>query len=124
MNKTSKLVKLGIWLLATFLFCILLANFHKGFSLSPRQSTYTHQEIISELVKADIVYLGETHDSLKDHEIQLEIIQALYQQNSKIAIALEMFQRPYQEALDRYIAKEISEIELREQTGIRTTLGF
>ncbi|MGK7876476.1 MAG: ChaN family lipoprotein [Xenococcaceae cyanobacterium] len=121
--KISKLAQVCAWLLGTVFLCTLIAYLQKGLSLPPQQS-YSHPEIISELVQANIVYLGETHDSLEDHEAQLEIIQGLYQQNSQVAIALEMFQRPYQQVLDQYLAGQISEAELREQTEYDQRWGF
>lgn len=84
----------------------------------------SHEEIIQELRPADIVYLGEVHNRPQDHQAQLEILQALYNNNSQIAIALEMFQRPFQEAIDRYLAGEITEAQLREQTEYDQRWGF
>lgn len=94
--------------------------------------------ILDELVKADVVYLGETHNNRDDHKAQLEIIQALYQRNPKIAIAMEMFQRPYQSIIDRYLAGNngldngldnglkpiVTEAELIEQTEYEKRWGF
>jgi len=72
----------------------------------------------------DVVYLGEQHDSEADHAAQLEIIQALYAENPDIAIALEMFQRPFQPVIDRYLTGEISEAELVAQTEYERRWGF
>ncbi|MCP2726975.1 ChaN family lipoprotein [Limnofasciculus baicalensis] len=80
--------------------------------------------ILDELVKADVVYLGETHNNPDDHKAQLEILQALHQRNPKIAIAMEMFQRPYQSIIDRYLAGELTEAELIEQTEYEKRWGF
>jgi len=68
------------------------------------------------LVKARVVYLGETHDRIEDHQAQLVIIREMQRQNPKIAIALEMFQRPFQSVLDQYVAGKLTEEELIEQT--------
>lgn len=92
--------------------------------LSPKQVTASHQDILAQLIEADIVYLGETHDSPEDHRSQLEIIQALHQHKGKIAIAMEMFQRPFQTVLDRYLAGEMTEAELQEQTEYDQRWGF
>ncbi len=73
---------------------------------------------------ADVVYLGERHDSIADHAAQLEIIEALYAENPDMAIALEMFQRPFQPVIDRYLAGEISEEELVVQTEYLERWGF
>lgn len=76
------------------------------------------------LVAADVVYLGERHDSTADHEAQIALIEALYAENANLAIAMEMFQRPFQPVLDSYLAGDISEAELIEQTEYETRWGF
>ena len=81
-------------------------------------------EEFSSFVEADVVYLGERHDSEADHAAQLEIIEAIYAANPDIAIALEMFQRPFQPVIDRYLAGEISEAELVAQTEYEERWGF
>ncbi|MBD2580630.1 ChaN family lipoprotein [Oscillatoria sp. FACHB-1406] len=82
------------------------------------------RKILSELIQTNIIYLGETHDNPEDHQKQLQILQALHQHQSKIAIALEMFQRPFQTAIDRYLAGEITEAELRQQTEYDDRWGY
>ncbi|MBV8884224.1 MAG: ChaN family lipoprotein [Chroococcidiopsidaceae cyanobacterium CP_BM_RX_35] len=47
------------------------------------------------LVQADVIYLGENHNRAADHQAELEIIRELHQRHPKIAITMEMFQRPY-----------------------------
>ncbi len=76
------------------------------------------------LQSADVVYLGERHDSTADHAAQLEIIEGLYAENPDMAIGLEMFQRPFQPVIDRYLAGEISEEELVIQTEYLERWGF
>ena len=86
------------------------------------------QEIIDidRLESNDVIYLGENHNNTEDHARQLEIIEQLEQDtnNAQLAIALEMFQRPFQPILNRYVAREISEAELRKQTEYDTRWGF
>jgi uncharacterized iron-regulated protein len=79
---------------------------------------------LSALQAADVVYLGERHDSVADHAAQLAIIEALYAENPDMAIALEMFQRPFQPVLDQYLAGAITEAELVEQTEYEQRWGF
>jgi len=75
-------------------------------------------------LSADVVYLGETHDRAADHLAQLQIIEALHGERPDMAIALEMFQRPFQPVIDRYLAGEISEADLIEQTEYEQRWGF
>ncbi|MBW4551458.1 MAG: ChaN family lipoprotein [Aphanocapsa sp. GSE-SYN-MK-11-07L] len=88
------------------------------------QQVYQRQTLLKTLAKTQVIYLGETHDSLQDHQAQLEIIQALYQQNPKLAIALEMFQRPFQPILDRYVAGQLTEVEFQQQSEYEQRWGF
>lgn len=83
----------------------------------------THRDILQAITTAQVVYLGETHDDPADHTAQLEIVQALAQSN-EIAIALEMFQRPFQPVLDAYLAGTLTEAELIAQSEYNTRWGF
>ncbi|HEY9807747.1 MAG TPA: ChaN family lipoprotein [Halomicronema sp.] len=91
---------------------------------SPSQQIYTRDQFFPILEKANVVYLGETHDSEADHKAQLQIIQQLHSKNPKIAIAMEMFQRPFQEVIDDYLAGKITEIEFFEKSEYNKRWGF
>jgi uncharacterized iron-regulated protein len=82
------------------------------------------QEVIQDLAQANVVYLGETHDSPADHKAQLDIIQQLYQKDPKLAIGMEMFQRPYQPFIDRYLQGKLSEEELQKESEYEKRWGF
>ena len=113
--KTTKLIKLCALSLSIFLLCSSAATAQTTANPQPGQ-TYTNQEILQQLVKAKVVYLGETHDSAEDHQAQLAILREMQRQNRKIAIAMEMFQRPFQSAIDNYLAGKLTEEQLVEQT--------
>ena len=84
----------------------------------------SQSEILSALSAAQVVYLAEIHTSEADHAAQLQIIQSLHETQGDIAIGMEMFQRPFQPVLDAYLAGEISEAELVEQSEYETRWGF
>lgn len=111
------------WSLFIFLLCALPA-YSQTISSPQTQQSYTAPEVLQQLAKANVIYLGETHDSPEDHQAQLEIIQELYRRNQKVAIAMEMFQRPYQDVLDRYLAGKITETQLIEQSEYEKRWGF
>ncbi|MEG4393412.1 ChaN family lipoprotein [Microcoleus sp. BROC3] len=113
--KTTKLIKLCALSIGIFLLCSSAAAASTTANPQPAQ-TYTNQEILQQLVKAKVVYLGETHDSAEDHQAQLKIVREMQRQNRKIAIAMEMFQRPFQSAIDNYLAGKLTEQQLIEQT--------
>jgi uncharacterized iron-regulated protein len=80
--------------------------------------------LVPALATADVIYLGEIHDRPADHAAQLALLQALHAQNPHLAIALEMFQQPYQSALDAYSAGDIGLTELRQRSEYDTRWGY
>lgn len=80
--------------------------------------------VLQDLQQAQVVYLGETHDHAADHQAQLTIIQSLHQPHRNLAIALEIFQRPFQPVIDDYLAGKITEAELVEKTEYQQRWGF
>jgi len=83
-----------------------------------------YSQALQQLAKAKVVYLGENHDNAKDHQLQLEIIEQLQKKNSKLAIALEMFQRPYQGVVNDYLAGKIDEQELLSKSEYQKRWGY
>lgn len=72
--------------------------------------------IFPDLVKQRVVFIGEQHTNFSNHLNQLKIIKAMVEAGKKVAVGMEMFQEPYQNYLDRYIAGEISEKEMLKKT--------
>jgi aminopeptidase N len=68
-------------------------------------------DIIQTVIDKPIIFVGERHTNYEDHKVQLEIIMELFQRQKKFAIGMEMFQRPFQKALDDYLSGAISERE-------------
>jgi len=59
---------------------------------------------------ARIVYVGETHTNLKDHEVELEILQGMWERfPGQVVVAMEMFQRPSQDQLNQWSRGELDE---------------
>ena len=71
--------------------------------------------IIEELSGDRFVYVGESHDSLAMHDIQLQVVQALHAKSPDIAVGLEMLPFETQPVLDRWSQGLLSRDEfLRE----------
>jgi uncharacterized iron-regulated protein len=68
-------------------------------------------EIINAVINKPIVFVGERHTNYEDHKVQLEVIMELFQRDKKFAVGMEMFQKPFQKALDDYLSGVISERE-------------
>jgi uncharacterized iron-regulated protein len=88
------------------------------------QTPYDPHQLLPILAKADVVYLGETHDRAADHKAQLAIIQALHRLHPRLVIGMEMFQRPYQSVLNRYMVGELDEAQLQTLTQYQRRWGF
>jgi aminopeptidase N len=71
-----------------------------------------------------IVYLGEYHDRFSHHAVQLQIIKELHRRNGKLAIGMEMFQRPFQATLDEYLNGGIDEREFLKRSEYFKRWGF
>lgn len=69
-------------------------------------------EIIKDIVKSKVVFIGEKHTQFSSHLNQLKIIKAMYKKNKNLAIGMEMFQKPFQKYLDDFIAGKITEKEM------------
>lgn len=66
-------------------------------------------EIIS---GARLIAIGETHDNIHAHEVELAVIRDLARRHpGGIAIGMEMFREPQQETLDRWVRGELTELE-------------
>lgn len=64
---------------------------------------------IPDLQSARVVLIGETHDRRRHHEIQLEIVKALHDAGTYLAVGLEMFRWSDQKTLDRWDTGSIGE---------------
>ncbi len=73
-----------------------------------------------QLGQARAVCIGEDHSNPHHHWAQLEVVRQLAQRkpaNQRLALGLEMVQRPFQGVLDDYAAKRIDAGALRTRTG-------
>ena len=74
------------------------------------------QVLFDQAARNQVIFVGETHDNPASHLLQLEILQALEQQNpGKVSLAMEMFSPPQQAVLDRWVAGELSEKDFLKQ---------
>ena len=72
--------------------------------------------LLKDIAKNRVVFVGESHTEFSSHLNQLKIIKAMYKNNPKLSIGMEMFQKPFQKYLDAFIAGEIDEKEMVTKT--------
>jgi aminopeptidase N len=73
-------------------------------------------DVVDRTAEKKIIYVGEIHNRFEDHRAEFDIIRALHKKNSKIAIGMEMFQKPFQQVLNDYIAGKIDEREFLKKS--------
>ena len=73
-------------------------------------ATYAWEAFLDELAKADVVFLGETHNDETTHRVELAVYEGmLARREGSVTLALEMFERDVQALLDAYVAGEVDE---------------
>jgi len=80
-------------------------------------------QLLDKLDMTRIIFVGETHDQIEHHQIQLRILQGLLERGKNIVIAMEMFERSQQPILDRWSQGLLTEEEFLKETQWETTWG-
>ncbi len=96
-----------------------IANTQSGIKLfeqiPPRavkpSNTQSLDNIVAGLEGTRVLLMGEQHDRFEHHLNQLQLIKKIKEAGHQVAIGMEMFQQPYQQALDDYLAGKITESE-------------
>jgi uncharacterized iron-regulated protein len=73
--------------------------------------------------KADVVYVGETHDDPADHRRELDLVRGLVKRKIKFAIGWEMFDVSQQETMDAWASHAISLDEMLAKTEFQKHWG-
>ena len=74
---------------------------------------------------SDMVYVGESHDQIKDHMAQLKALKLLYlTKEDKIAVGFEMLNFTLQPILDDYAEGKITETDFLEKANWKKEWGF
>jgi len=82
-------------------------------------------ELINQLEKKDLVFIGERHDNPEHHLVQVQILQALMSRHDRpLTLAMEFFQTSQQPILDQYMEGSLSEEVFLKDVGWRKGWGF
>jgi uncharacterized iron-regulated protein len=82
------------------------------------------ERMIDEMMTARIVHVGETHNSMPMHEIEFQVIRALYARDRHLAIGLEMVPATLQEVLNKWTAGILTKDEFLRQIRWYVTWNF
>lgn len=99
---------------------------HKdGLWLIPETKDFaTTAELVATTHDQQVILLGEQHDIAEHHRWQLQTVAALSAQYSDMVLGFEMFPRRVQNALDEWVAGELSENEFLEQSDWKKVWGY
>jgi uncharacterized iron-regulated protein len=80
--------------------------------------------VFDELLRTRVVYVSEQHNNPHHHAAQLSVIAGLYSRDHSVAIGMEMFKRPFQDALDEYVDGKIDDEQLIEKSEWDDRWGY
>lgn len=76
---------------------------------APERLEVSVDEAADALADADVVFLGEIHDSAEGHEAQLELTRAIAERRGGLVLSMEMLERDAQPRLDLFLGGAIDE---------------
>jgi len=81
----------------------------------PTGLTVSVEQMIDTISGSRVIYVGETHDNLEAHRVQLEIIRRLQEKfPGQISVGMEMFRRSAQDDLNQWHLGSLGEKQFRK----------
>jgi len=90
----------------------------------PEGNQITFKELLNDLNTTRVIFLGESHDQIEHHQIQVRLLQNLIEKGKDVVIAMEMFERSQQPILDRWSQGLLAEEEFLKEVQWETTWGM
>src|SRR5262245_27034684 len=80
--------------------------------VSARKQFADFEVMLADLAKADVVIIGEQHDDVNSHRLELALLEGLaLRHEENVALSLEMFDRDVQETLDHFLMGHVAEAD-------------
>jgi len=90
----------------------------------PEGDQITFVQLLDDLTRTKVIFVGESHDQIEQHQIQVKMIQALVARGKDVVVAMEMFERSQQPILDRWSQGLLTEEEFLKEVQWETTWGM
>jgi uncharacterized iron-regulated protein len=75
-----------------------------------QRKTFTDFEsMLADLVRADVIFVGEQHDDPNTHALEVAVLEGLLRRHAAVGVGMEMFERDVQAAIDQYLRGASSE---------------
>jgi uncharacterized iron-regulated protein len=82
----------------------------------PEGEKRSFSQLLEELDGPRVIFVGESHDQIEHHRIQVSLLQGFVAQGKEIAIGMEMFEKSHQPILDRWSQGFMAEDEFLKET--------
>jgi aminopeptidase N len=82
------------------------------------------EQLIHQISSKELVFVGEEHENPDHHLIEIQILQALADASVRFTLAMEFFQAKRQAAVNRYLAKQLTEDQFLKEVDWKRNWGF
>ena len=82
------------------------------------------RQLLIDLEGTKVIFVGETHDQIEHHQIQIKILQGLLERGKDVVVGMEMFERSQQPVLDPWPQGQMTEEEFLKEVNWETTWGM
>ena len=113
------------------LFGLLAAGCSQSEKITPRQDpligkiyaktgqSLSKKDVFDQAAKADVIYLGESHENKEQHKIQLEILEDLIKRGETFAIGMEFYFQSQSSLLMSYVDAKPNKDPEKEKKAIK-----
>ncbi len=90
----------------------------------PGGDPITFGQLLTDLDTTRVIFIGESHDQIEHHQIQVRMIQEFVAKGKDVVIGMEMFERAQQATLDRWGHGLLTEEEFLKEVQWDATWGM
>ena len=84
-------------------------------STTPSAAPLDFEAMLADLVRADVVFVGEQHDDPNTHRLEQAMLDGLRRRRATVTVSFEMFERDVQNVVDRYLSGAITEAQFLQE---------
>jgi uncharacterized iron-regulated protein len=90
----------------------------------PEGDQITFSQLLDDLDKTRVIFVGESHDQIEHHQIQVKLLQNFVTKGMDVVIGMEMFERSQQPILDRWSQGLLTEQEFLKEVQWESAWGM
>ncbi len=90
----------------------------------PEGDRISFSQLINDLNTTRVIFMGETHDQIEHHRIEMKVLQELLEEGKDVVVGMEMFERSQQPILDHWSQGLLTEEEFLKEVKWETTWGM